>query len=88
MSPLDNQSQDNRGIHWPGIVGTLLVQVVVLLALSAAVIGYLNWSSEAAWQEFTAASKASVPDQKDHPQLSTPVQTVKGQAPCNRKPSD
>jgi hypothetical protein len=85
MSPLDNQSQDNRGIHWPGIVRTLLVQVVVLLALSAAVIAYLNWSSEAAWQEFMAASKASVPDQKDHPQLSTPVQTVKGPASCNRK---
>ena len=83
MPPLDNQSQDNRGIHWPKIVGTLLVQVLVLLALSAAVIGYLNWSSNAAWEEFTAASKTSAPDA--NPQFSAPVQIVKGHTICNRK---
>jgi hypothetical protein len=85
VPPLDNQSQDNRGIHWPKIVGTLLVQVLVLFALSAAVIGYLNWSSDAAWKEFTAASKTSVPDAKYRPQFSAPVQIVKGHTICNRK---
>ena len=85
MPPLDHQSQGNRGIDWPGIAKTLLVQVLVLLALSGAVIGYLKWSSDAAWAEFISASKPSVSDPRHHPQSSTPVQTVKGHATCTRR---
>jgi hypothetical protein len=83
---LGNPRQPNRGIDWPAIARTLLVQVLVLLALSGAVIGYLNWSSDVAWQEFIEASKPSLPDPSHHPQSSTPVHAVKGQMVCPRKP--
>jgi hypothetical protein len=73
-----NQSPANRPSFWPAIVRTLLVQVLVLLALSGAVIGYLNWSSDSAWAEFIAATKLSAPGVKN------PIQAVKGQAPCDR----
>jgi hypothetical protein len=80
-----NQSPENRRIDWLAIIRTLLVQVLILLALSAAVIRYLDWSSETAWAEFTAATKSSVSDSRHHPQSSSPVQTAKGQAPCDRR---
>lgn len=85
MPSLGNQNQANRGINWPAIARTLLVQVLVLLALSGAVIGYLNWSSDSAWDEFIDASAPSVPDPTHHAQSSTPVQAVKGQTACYRK---
>jgi hypothetical protein len=80
-----NQSPENPGINWPAIIRTLLVQVLILLALSAAVVRYLDWSSETAWAEFTAASKSSASDAGRHPQSSVPVQTARGQTPCDRR---
>jgi hypothetical protein len=82
--------QQNRGIDWPAIVRTLLVQVVVLLALAGAFVGYINWSSDAVWAEFIEASKPSVrePGPREpgpRPPSSLPVRAVKGQAPCNPK---
>lgn len=72
-SPGDQNSR-NHGIDWPAVVRTLFVQVLVLLALAGAFVGYINWSSEVAWTEFIAASKAS-----------EPVQTVNGHTLCHRK---
>jgi hypothetical protein len=80
---LHSQSPENRGIDWLGIVRTLLVQVLVLLVLSGAVIGYLKWSSDAAWAEFI--SKASALDQKHHQHSAVPVQIVTGQTICSRR---
>ena len=40
-----NQSRDNRGSDWLGIARTFVVEVLVLLALAGAFVGYLNWSS-------------------------------------------
>ena len=57
----------------------MLVEVFVLLALAVAIVGYLNWSSEAAWTEFKAAGK--LPASKS----SSPVQTVKAHTLCTRK---
>ena len=76
-SPVSN-SPASRQSFWPSIARIFLIEVLVLLALSGAVVGYLNWSSEAAWAEFMAASKqsASVPN--------SPLQTVKGHMPCDR----
>jgi hypothetical protein len=82
---LHSQSQENRGIDWLGIVRTLLVQVLVLLALSGIVIGYLKWSSDAAWSDFIAASKASALEPKHHPYSAVPLQTVRGQTICSRR---
>jgi flagellar basal body-associated protein FliL len=68
----------HRG-SWPAIVWIVLVEILVLVALSSAIVGYLNWSSEAAWAEFKAAGQLPAP------QSSSPVQTVKAHAPCDRK---
>jgi hypothetical protein len=82
MSPLGNQIPENRGVDWLGIARTLLLQVLVLFALSGALIRYLNWSSDAAWAEFSAASTSAAPGAKPLPRSSTPVRAVNDQAPC------
>jgi hypothetical protein len=72
-----NQSPARRDSFRVGIVRTLLVQVVVLVALSGAVAGYLNWSSDIAWMEFSTTHRHAVPVPK------APIQTVKDGAPCD-----
>ena len=73
------QSPARHRSSWPAIVWIVLVEILVLVALSGAIVGYLNWSSEAAWAEFKAASKLPASES------NSPVQTVKAHAPCNRK---
>jgi hypothetical protein len=80
-----NQSRDNRGINWLLIVRTVLVQVLVLIALSGAFIRYINWSSERALAEFMRASEPSAAGPGHPPQSAAPVENVKGKAPCPRK---
>ena len=68
-----------------GIVRTLLVQVLVLLALTGAVVWYLNWSSDMAWQEFISANQPQVFSPAHHPQSQAPMQTVKVKAVCAKR---
>jgi hypothetical protein len=84
----DKQSQQNQmngGFDWPAIVRTLLVEIVVLVALAAAFVGYLNWSSKVAMEEFMAAGKSSGVDPNHRPPSSISVQAVKGRTNCDRK---
>ena len=83
MPSLERQSGQSRGIHWRGIIATLLVQVLVLVILSVAAVYYVNWSSEAALAEFVGALKPSVSDHSR--QFSNPIQPVKGRTPCARR---
>jgi hypothetical protein len=46
---------------WPSIVRIAVIEVVVLLALAGLFVAYLNWSSEASFAEFLAASQAAQP---------------------------
>ena len=78
-SPTNNNSPASQQSFWPSIARILLVEILFLLALSGAVVGYLDWSSEAAWAEFNAPSKMSASEPK------APVQTVKSQMSCDRK---
>lgn len=71
-----HQTPVHHRSFWPAIVRILLVEVFVLLVLSGAIVGYLNWSSEAAWAEFKAANKPSAPNASLH--------AVKGHMPCHR----
>jgi hypothetical protein len=80
-----NQIPRHRVADWLAIARTLLVEVLVLLALSVALIGYLRWSSDTSWAEFSSAGKSPVADAKQQPVSSTPVQTAKGQGSCPRK---
>ncbi len=74
-----NNSTASRQSFWLSIIRILLVEILVLLALSGAIVAYLNWSSDVAWAEFIAASKQSAPEP------TTPMQTVKGPKACGRR---
>jgi hypothetical protein len=56
-----NQSIETRAAFWASIARIFVIEIVILIALSAAIIGYLNWSSEMAWSEFRAASQLQAP---------------------------
>ncbi len=81
MQPPGNPNPQARGVDWPAIFRILLIQVLVLLALSAALIRYLEWSSDQAWAEFSRTTR-SVPPAT---QPATPLQPVKAKATCTRR---
>ncbi len=85
MQLSDQQNPENRGINWRAIARILLFQVLVLLALAAGFIGYVNWSSEQAVWEFINASEPWLPDSQRASKSAASVQAVKGQAFCRRK---
>ena len=55
---------------WPSIVRIIILEILLLLALSGAFVFYLNWSSEAAMSEFMAGE-------------GQPLQATKGRPPCD-----
>jgi len=83
MPSSEGQSGRSRGIDWPGILASLLLQVLVLIALSVAAVAYVNWSSQAALAEFVGAPKPSVSDHSRR--FSSPIQPVKGRTSCARR---
>ena len=80
MPSLDSPA--NRDSYWLGIVKTALIQILVFLVLSGALIFYVNWSSEAALTDFKAASTLSVPAPERHAQSSNPAHTAKSIKPA------
>jgi hypothetical protein len=81
---LDKLDQSNHGIDWRGIVAILVVQLAVLLAVSGAVIFYLDWSSNTAQAEFMRTiESASGPSHL--PQPPTAIQPVKSRTACPRR---
>jgi hypothetical protein len=85
VPPMVDQSKMNPDSFWLGIVKTAVAQILVLVALVAAIVWYVNWSSEAAMSEFMRAGTPPVAGANLHPQSRAPVQTVKGKAVCVRK---
>jgi hypothetical protein len=85
MSQSVNQIQDDRGSARLAIVRTALLQVVVMLAISGAVIGYLNWSSSVAKADFMKASEPSLSESKRQLPSSSPMQTAKAPMACYRR---
>jgi len=73
-----NNSTEGRRDFWPSIVRVALVEILVLLALGCAIVGYVSWSSEVAFAEFLAASKGAAPS------AHAPLQAVKGKGHCGR----
>jgi hypothetical protein len=74
------QPPARRGFDWPGIIRIVLIQVLVLAALSGAFVRYLKWSSDAEWAAFVSASKSTAPDGKLYPRSELPLQAVKAPA--------
>ena len=75
----------NSQFRLRGIGSTVGVELLILLALAFAVVGYVEWSSDAAQAEFTNATKPSASDPNPSGEFSTPVQAPKGRAGCDRK---
>jgi hypothetical protein len=73
-------------IRWRGIATTVVVELLILLTLVFAVVRYLEWSSDAALAEFfMRAPEPSVSDPITTGKSSTPIQSLKGRAACDRK---
>jgi hypothetical protein len=73
-----NQRTETRRAFWASIARIFVIEIAVLIALSAAIVGYLNWSSEAAWSEFRAASQLQAP------QSSQALHAVTHRTACGR----
>jgi hypothetical protein len=75
-SPVNKRTAGARGF-WASIARIFVVEVLVLVALSGAIVGYLNWSSEVAFAEFLAASQQTA--------ASSPViHAITERRPCER----
>ena len=68
----------NSQFGWPGIGTTAVVELLILLALAFAVVGYVEWSSDAAVAEFLSATKSSASD----PNHSNESSTLRGRTGC------
>jgi hypothetical protein len=53
---------------------TVAVDVLILVALAFAVVGYVEWSSDSAWSEYMSAAKLSASD-TDHSNESSAAQS-------------
>jgi hypothetical protein len=51
---------------WPSVVRIIILEILLLLALSGALVCYLNWSSEAAVSEFMTGGSQSLQAVKVH----------------------
>jgi amino acid transporter len=66
----------SRRNFWASIARIFVVEILVLLGLSAAAVTYVNWSSRLAWAEFLAADKLAVPAP------NSPIQEVSVKIHC------
>jgi hypothetical protein len=80
----DHHSPEHRGIDWPAVIRILLLQMLVLIALAGAFVGYVNWSSEQALSEFAGASEVSALAPYRQPQRRASVEVAKDHASCKR----
>jgi hypothetical protein len=69
--PTNRDSRPDFWLSWPSIVRIIILEIVLLLALSGALVFYLNWSSASAVSEFMATG-------------GQPIQAVKDRPPCDR----
>jgi hypothetical protein len=85
MTSLNGEGERQRGIYWPKIAAMVFVQILVLLALAAMVVRYLESSSDANKAEFLSSTQPAVSDRNLLPQSSAPFERVKARAGCYRK---
>jgi len=57
--PLKSSAMNAR-IDWGRAIGTLTIEIAVLLAILGAAIRYIDWTSDAAQAEFMSAGKPTV----------------------------
>jgi hypothetical protein len=82
--PLRNsQNQNARSGRQMGIGAIALLQLLVLFAIGAGVVRYLEWSSDAAQAEFMSAIEAAS-NPSHSSESSAPIHLVKGKPGCAR----
>ena len=69
----------NKQLPWQGIGATV---TLILVALAFAVVGYAEWSSDAAVAQFLNATNSSAFDPNYSNEASTPIQPLKGRTGC------
>jgi hypothetical protein len=79
MPSLDRPSRQRHGSCRLEIVGILLVQGLILVAVSIAALYYISWSSDAALAEFLGAMS------NQSPQPPKLTQSVKSRKMCVSK---
>jgi hypothetical protein len=72
----------NSRIHWLGIGTTVAGGLLTLLALTFAVVSYVEWSSNAAVSEFMSATGSSASDPNHSNASPVPIQSQKGRTGC------
>jgi len=72
----------NSQIHWREIGTTVAVVLPTLLALAFAVVGYVEWSSNAAVAEFMSATESSASDPNHSNESPAPEQSLQGRTGC------
>ena len=72
----------NSQIHLRGIGTTVAVVLPTLLALAFAVVGYVEWSSNAALAEFMSTTESSASDPNHSNESPAPTQSLKGRTGC------
>jgi hypothetical protein len=83
MPLLNSQNQNARSGRQLGTGAMALLQLLVLFAIGAAVVRYLEWSSDAVQAEFMSATKSAF-DPNHSGESSVPIQRVKGRSGCDR----
>ena len=69
---------DSRGLGTTVVV----MELLAFLALAFAAIGYVDWSSDAAFAELTTATTSSASDPNYSEESSTPVRPNNGRTGC------
>jgi hypothetical protein len=72
----------NSRIHWLGIGTTVAGVLLTLLALTFAVVSYVEWSSTVAVAEFMSATEASAYGPNHSNESPAPIQSLKGRTGC------
>jgi uncharacterized iron-regulated membrane protein len=84
MVALNSEGKRQRGTRWPAVVGVLLAQILILLALAGLAVRYIEWSSDANQAEFISAMKPSVSDRHQAPPSSATIERVNAPVDCDR----
>ena len=84
MPTPDQDNREHRGIDWLAVARTFLLQVVALAVLAVALVSYIQWSSDVAFEEFVATT-STAPDLQPQLAAATPVHAAKGGVLCARK---
>jgi hypothetical protein len=81
---LFNRQSQNIHSSLLGIAAMTLFQLLILFAIGAAVVRYLEWSSDAAQAEFIREIEATFNSSHSR-ESSTAAQPVERRTSCNRK---